>query len=384
MIIGIPKELEPGETRVALHPSVIPQLKKDGHDILVETGAGALSSISDDDFTRAGARVVAEAQTLYSQAQVIFKVNPPINRSPRHEAEQMKEGSTYIGFFAPQVQRDVLETFLKRKVSAFSMQYVPRITRAQSMDALSSMATIAGYKAVLLAAEQLPKMFPLLMTAAGTITPATVLVLGAGVAGLQAIATAKRLGAKVEAFDPRPAVKEQVKSLGAAFIDMEVPEDVETAGGYAKELSPEFLRKEQEAITARLPKVDVVICTAQVFGKRAPILVTAEMAKHLHPGSVIVDLATEQGGNCELTQPGKTIHANGVTIIGALNLPATIPVHASQMYARNVANLFAAIFPKGATTPNFEDEVVRGCCITHSGEIVNEQVKNVLKENMND
>lgn len=384
MIIGIPKELLPGETRVALHPGVIPQLKKDGHEILVESGAGALSSISDDEFTRAGARVVADAQTLHNQAQVIFKVNPPIHRSPRHEAELLKEGSVYIGFFAPQLQRDVLDAFLKRRISAFSMQYIPRTTRAQSMDALSSMATIAGYKAVLLAAGRLPKMFPLLMTAAGTVTPATVLVLGAGVAGLQAIATAKRLGAKVEAFDPRPAVKEQVKSLGASFIDMEMPEDVETAGGYARELSLEFLKKEQEAIATRLPRVDVVICTAQVFGKRAPILVTAEMAKHLHPGSVIVDLATEQGGNCELTQPGKTVDANGITVIGALNLPATIPVHASQMYARNMANLFAAIFPKGATAPNFEDEVVKGCCITHNGEIVNEQVKNVLKENIND
>lgn len=384
MIIGIPKENLPGETRVALHPGVIPQLKKDGHEILVEAGAGLLSSISDDEFTRAGARIVADSQTLYNEAKVIFKVNPPVKRSARHEAELLREGAAYIGFFAPQAQRDVLDAFLKRKISSFSMQYVPRITRAQSMDALSSMATIAGYKAVLLAAERLPKMFPLLMTAAGTITPATVLVLGAGVAGLQAIATAKRLGAKVEAFDPRPAVKEQVKSLGASFIDMEMPEDVETAGGYAKELSAEFLRKEQEAIAARLPKVDVVICTAQVFGKRAPILITADMVNHLHPGSVIVDLATEQGGNCELTHPGTTVESGGVTIIGALNLPATIPVHASQMYARNVTNLFLTIFPKGATTPNFEDEVVKGCCITHNGEVVNEQVKNLLKENLND
>lgn len=386
MIIGIPKEVLPGETRVALIPGVCAQLKKEGHEIMVEAGAGVLSSILDDEYTRAGATIVAEVQRLYREANVVFKVNPPIprNGNPRHEAELLNEGSTYIGFFAPQMNKGVLESFLGRKITSYSMQYVPRITRAQSMDALSSMATISGYKAVLLAAERLPKMFPLLMTAAGTITPAVVLVLGAGVAGLQAIATAKRLGAKVEAFDPRPAVKEQVKSLGASFIDMEMPKDVETAGGYAKELSAEFLKNEQEAIAGRLPKVDVVICTAQVFGRPAPILITSEMVKLLHPGAVIVDLAAEQGGNCEQTQPGKTVETRGVTIIGAVNLPATIPVHASQMYARNIANLFLTVYPKGATTPNFEDEVTRGCCITKNGEIVNEQVKSLLKEKIND
>jgi NAD(P) transhydrogenase subunit alpha len=276
---------------------------------------------------------------------------------------------------APFANTELVKTFTTRKVTSYSMEFVPRITRAQSMDALSSMATIAGYKAVLVAADYIGKMFPLLMTAAGTITPATVLILGAGVAGLQAIATAKRLGAKVEAFDPRPAVKEQVKSLGAAFVEMELPEDVETKGGYAKELSPEFIKKEMEAISARLPKVDVVISTAQVFGKKAPILITADMVKLLRTGSVIVDLAAEQGGNCELTEAGKTVQSGGVSIIGAVNLPATLPVDASNMYARNINNLFRLLYPKPDATPDVNDEVVKGACITRDGQIVNEQVK---------
>jgi NAD(P) transhydrogenase subunit alpha len=246
------------------------------------------------------------------------------------------------------------------------------------MDALSSMATVAGYRAVLLAAHHLPKMFPLLMTAAGTIPPARVLVLGAGVAGLQAIATARRLGAKVEAFDPRPAVKEQVKSLGAHFIDMEVPADAETAGGYAKELPADFLKREQEAIAGRLSTADVVITTAQVFGKRAPLLITAEMVRAMKPGAVVVDLAAEQGGNCAFTQAGATVEKHGVTVIGAVNLPSDLPVDASLLYSKNITNLFFTVFPKSATTPNFEDEVVRGACITHEGNIMNDSLQTAL------
>jgi NAD(P) transhydrogenase subunit alpha len=240
------------------------------------------------------------------------------------------------------------------------------------------MATVAGYKAVLLATEKLGKMFPLLMTAAGTIPPANVLVLGAGVAGLQAIATAKRLGAKVEAFDVRSAVKEQVKSLGATFVEIEGVEDMETGGGYAKEQSAEFLKKQQAALSARLAKVNVVITTAQVFGKKAPILLTADMVKHMHPGSVIVDLAAEQGGNCELTVPGRTVEKDGVSVIGAVNLPASIPVDASQMYARNVYNLLKLIYPKADATPDFADEVLKGACITRDGRIVQETVRTAL------
>jgi NAD(P) transhydrogenase subunit alpha len=242
------------------------------------------------------------------------------------------------------------------------------------------MATVAGYKAVLLAAQRVPKMFPMLITAAGTVPAATVLVLGAGVAGLQAIATAKRLGARVEAFDPRPAVKEQVKSVGALFVEMEITEDVETAGGYAKEQSEAFLRKEQTVIGARLPKVNVVITTAQIFGKRAPVLITEEMVRMMHPGSVIVDLAAEQGGNCSLTVAGKEVEKHGVTIIGAVNLPAFAPVDASQMYSRNVVNLLRHLYPKSDATPDFTDEIVKGACITRNGEITNDSVRTAVEE----
>jgi NAD(P) transhydrogenase subunit alpha len=272
----------------------------------------------------------------------------------------------------------VIETFARRKITAFAMDFVPRLTRAQSMDALSSMSTIAGYKAVLLATEHLGKMFPLLMTAAGTITPAT--VLGAGVAGLQAIATAKRLGARVEAFDARPAVHEQIQSLGATFIEMELPQDAETAGGYAREQSAEFLKREQEVICARFPRVDVVISTAQVFGKRAPLLITTEMVTSLRPGSVIVDLAAEQGGNCELTQAGQTIEDAGVTIVGATNVPAMLPIDASLLYADNVVNLFRYLYPATGAQPDSTDELVKGVCVTRNGEIVHELIQSLVKE----
>ena len=371
MKIGIPKETVPGETRVAMVPGLVSAYKRDKHEVLVESGAGLAASFSDQDYTAQGGQIIQTAKELYAQADMIFKVQPP---TPA-EAGMVREGTSFVGFMAPFANTELVKTFTTRKITSYSMEFVPRITRAQSMDALSSMATIAGYKAVLVAADYIGKMFPLLMTAAGTITPATVLILGAGVAGLQAIATAKRLGAKVEAFDPRPAVKEQVKSLGAAFVEMELPEDVETKGGYAKELSPEFIKKEMEAISARLPKVDVVISTAQVFGKKAPILITADMVKLLRTGSVIVDLAAEQGGNCELTEAGKTVQSGGVSIIGAVNLPATLPVDASNMYARNINNLFRLLYPKPDATPDVNDEVVKGACITRDGQIVNEQVK---------
>lgn len=371
MKIGVPKEIQNGESRVALVPQLVSSLKKEQHDVLVERGAGVLASFSDEDYQEAGATIVEKATALYRVADIVLKVRPPLPQ----EARIFREGSTYVGFLAPLENREVIETFTKRHITGFSLEYVPRITRAQSMDALSSMATVAGYKAVLLAAEQLGKMFPLMMTAAGTVPPATVLILGAGVAGLQAIATARRLGAKVEAFDPRPAVKEQVKSLGAGFVDMELPEDVETKGGYAKELSTEFLKKEQETIAARLPRVDVVITTAQVFGKRAPLLITAEMVKMLHRGAVIVDLAAEQGGNCELTKAGKTIQRHNVTIIGAVNLPSTVPVHASQMYARNLINLVLHLYPKDTAAPDFEDDITRESCITRNGKVVNDAVR---------
>ncbi|HEX9658258.1 MAG TPA: Re/Si-specific NAD(P)(+) transhydrogenase subunit alpha [Bacteroidota bacterium] len=380
MIIGIPREVVAGETRVSMVPSLVQNIVRDKHDVIVERGAGTHASFSDELYSKAGAKVANTAAEVYRKANIILKVQSPAKSSRKLESDLFMTGATYIGFLQPLANTAVISSFLKRKVTGFSMEYIPRITRAQSMDALSSMATVAGYKAVLLATEKLGKMFPLLMTAAGTVPPATVLVLGAGVAGLQAIATAKRLGAKVEAFDPRPAVMEQVKSLGATFVEMEMPEDAETKGGYAKELSPEFIKKEHEAIAARLPKVNVVITTAQVFGKRAPLLITKEMVKQMPPGSVIIDLAAEQGGNCEWTKAGTTVVKDGVSIVGAVNLPASIPVDASQLYARNVYNLFKLLYPKPDATPDFDDEVVKGACITRDGAIVNEQVRNSLEK----
>jgi NAD(P) transhydrogenase subunit alpha len=380
--IGIPKETAPGETRVALIPSLVSALTRDNHETLVETGAGLASSFTDAQYEKAGAHIISDAGALYNSAETILKVQPPQFNTvlKKDEAELVREGSIYIGFLAPVSNPDVVRIFARRRITSFAMEYVPRISRAQSMDALSSMATVAGYKAVLLAASRLEKLFPLLMTAAGTLPPAIVLVLGAGVAGLQAIATARRLGAKVEAFDPRPVVRDQVRSLGAAFIDMAIIEPTETAGGYAREQSAEFLKKEQDVISKRLPIVDVVISTAQVFGKRPPVLITEEMVKLMQPGSVIVDLAAEQGGNCELTQAGKTIDKHGVTILGPVNLPASVPTHASQLYAKNVVNLTLQLYQKGATRPDFADEITKGCVITDGGSVVNETVKQLLIE----
>lgn len=382
MKIGIPREVQAGETRVALIPGLITLLRKDQHEVLVEAGAGSGSSFSDMQYMQAGASLVESPQALYNQVDMIFKVQPPLMHPTIQlsEADLVREGAAYIGFLFPFTHLDVMQTFVRRNITAYAMDFVPRITRAQGMDALTSMSTVAGYKAVLLATEHLGKMFPLLMTAAGTITPATVLVLGAGVAGLQAIATAKRLGARVEAFDARPAVREQIQSLGATFIEMELSQDVETAGGYAREQSAEFLRREQEVICARFPKVDVVISTAQVFGKRAPLLITTEMVKSLRQGSVIVDLAAEQGGNCELTQAGQTILYEGVTIVGATNAPALLPITASQLYARNVVNLFRYLYPAIGAQPDSSDALVKGTCVTRNGQIVHELLQPLVRE----
>ncbi|MBN2424264.1 MAG: Re/Si-specific NAD(P)(+) transhydrogenase subunit alpha [Calditrichaceae bacterium] len=381
MIIGIPKEIYPGETRAAITPALVSTLIKNHHKVLIEKGLGDGAFFQDDYYRENGAEIIADAVDIYYQAEVIFKVQPPaINaKLKKSEAELIKEGAAWMGFLAPLQNKDAIKILMQRNILSFAMEFVPRITRAQSMDALSSMASLAGYKAVLLAADHLHKIFPLMMTAAGTIPPATVLVLGAGVAGLQAIATAKRLGANVEAFDPRPAVKEQVKSLGAGFVEMELPgENVETDGGYAKEQSEAFLLKEREVIASRLSKADVIITTAQVFGKKAPLLITEEMIKLMHPGSVIIDLAAEQGGNCTLTKADTVVDKHGVFIHGAVNLPAKLPVNASQMYAKNIVNLFLHIFQK--PEPDFEDEITRGSCITHSGKVLNNLVLSAMKE----
>jgi H+-translocating NAD(P) transhydrogenase subunit alpha len=380
--IGIPKEIAQGETRVALTPSSVSTLIDQGHDVYIEAGTGEKSCFDDTQYEKSGAKLIKDVVELYKTVDVIMKVRPPQIHSSlkKQEAELLQEGSVYIGFMDPFSNPDVIKIFSKRQVTSFSMELIPRITRAQNMDALSSMATLAGFRAVISAAEKLPKIFPLMMTAAGTLPPSTVFVLGAGVAGLQAIATAKRLGARVEAFDPRPAVKEQVQSVGASFVEMEITEDVTTEGGYAKEQSEEFLRKEREVIGARFPKIDVVITTAQVFGKRPPILITEDMLKKLKPGSVIVDLAAEQGGNCELTKAGSTIEKHGVTIIGEVNLPATVPIPASMMYSKNITNLFTHLYNKQNNyTLDFTDEITKASCVTHGGEIVNEIVKNIGK-----
>lgn len=293
----------------------------------------------------------------------------------------MRRGSVYLGFLSPASHPAIVRSLAQQWVTAFAMEYVPRISRAQSMDALSSMATVAGYRSVLIAAQATGKMFPLLMTAAGTVPPATVLVLGAGVAGLQAIATAKRLGARVEAFDPRPAVAEQIRSLGATFVEMELPtEDVEAAGGYAKELSAEFLKKEQDAIASRLPTVHVVITTAQVFGQKAPILITSDMVALMPRGGVIVDLASESGGNCELTEAGTTIDRHGITIIGAVNVPATVPIDASRLYSRNIYNLLKHMYPKVDTPTHPDEEILKAACLTRDGAIVNDAVRALVEQ----
>ncbi|MEE9169608.1 MAG: Re/Si-specific NAD(P)(+) transhydrogenase subunit alpha [bacterium] len=374
MKIGIPCEIAEGETRVAIVPAMVSELATLDAEILAERGAGAGASFSDEEFEKAGAKLVDSAPDLYGQADVILKVRPPSLNSGA-EIDMIRDGSTLVGMLSPTTNTELVEKLLAKKITAFSMEFMPRITRAQSMDVLSSMSTVAGYKAVLVATQYFGKFFPLLMTAAGTIPPAGVFVLGAGVAGLQAIATAKRLGGKVEAFDVRPAVKEQIESLGARFVEMELPEDVETDSGYAKEVSAEFIKKELEAIGSRLPKTDIVISTAQVFGKRAPILLTEEMVKTMRPGSVIIDLAAEQGGNCELSEPGKLVEKYGVSIYAPINLAATMPTHASQMYSKNVTNFVKHLYQAEDRKLDFEDEITRGACLCSNGELLNEYVK---------
>ena len=383
MRIGVPREVRHGETRVALTPHVLPLLLKDGHSVLVESGAGSGARFADAAYRDAGAQMVEDVEALYEQADAVFKVLPPerIASTGRHEAELLREGAICVGLLAPLAHLDVVGMFARRRVTSYTLEYLPRISRAQNMDALTSLATVAGYKAVLLAADRLDKLCPLLMTAAGTISPATVLVLGAGVAGLQAIATAKRLGARVEAFDPRPAVREQVQSLGAHFLEMELAADVaETTSGYAREQSEAFLQRERDTIAERLPNVDIVICTAQVFGKPAPLLITAEMVRQLHAGAIIVDMAAEsgstRGGNCALTEPDAEIIRDDVRILGAANLPAQVPFDASQLYARNLVNLFRYLYPaSGTPPPEPDDEIVRGVCVTRDGQIVHPIVR---------
>jgi NAD(P) transhydrogenase subunit alpha len=377
MIVGVVKESFPGETRVALVPAMLPQLERAGIDVLIESGAGSAAGFLDSEYENKGAAVVGSRDEIFKRADVLAQVralgaNPEAGRA---DLEKLRQGQVVIGLAEPLTAEEANRAMALRGVTLFSMEMMPRITRAQSMDVLSSMATIAGYKAVLLAADALPKMFPMMMTAAGTVAPARVFVVGAGVAGLQAIATARKLGAVVEAYDVRPAVKEQVQSLGAKFVELELETaSSEDAGGYAKELGEDFYKKQREMMLKVVAGSDVVITTAAVPGKKAPILVTAEMVQGMKPGSVIIDLAAERGGNCELTRPGEATIEGGITILGPVNLPASIPYHASQMYAKNITTFLLHLVDDGALKIDRGDEITAGTLITEGGKVVNEMV----------
>lgn len=373
MRIGVISETLQGERRVALIPDVATKLIKSGFEVAVETGAGEQAGFTDNAYCAAGAVVKADRRAVLSTADVVLSVQPPCLK----DVALLRVGAATISFLQPTTQSTVVEAFAAYGITAFSLELLPRISRSQSMDALSSQASLAGYKAVLMAANRLGKFFPMLMTAAGTIPPARVLVLGAGVAGLQAIATARRLGAVVEAYDVRPAVKEEVKSLGASFLELEL-EAQKGEGGYAREQSEEFLTKQRKMLTERVAVADVVITTAAIPGRRAPLLVTAPMVKGMRQGSVIVDLAAETGGNCEVTQPGQVVEVHGVWIDGTTNIPSTVAFHASQLYARNVSSLLLHLVNDGKLKLDFEDEITKGCCVTHAGQIVNERVRQLM------
>ncbi len=377
MIVGIVKESFPNEARVAMVPTLLPQLAKAGVEVVIESGAGDSAGFLDEEYTAKGGKILSSRAEVFQTADVVAQVralgaNPEQGKS---DLELLRDGQTVIGMCEPLTELESNNAMAAKGVTLFSMEMMPRITRAQSMDVLSSMATIAGYKAVLIAANELPKMFPMMMTAAGTVAPAKVFVVGAGVAGLQAIASAKKLGAVVQAYDVRPAVKEQVESLGGKFVEFELDaESSEDAGGYAKELGEDFYRKQREMMLSVVAASDVVITTAAIPGKKAPILITAEMVKGMHPGSVIVDLAAERGGNCELTRVGETVIEGGVKIIGPGNIPSTVPYHASQMYAKNIATFLLHLVDEGTLKIDTEDEITEGTLITRGGKVVNSRV----------
>ncbi len=372
MKIGVPKEIVANECRVALAPDAAGKLVKAGIEVSVESGAGEAAFLLNDMYEKDGCTIVSDTASLLGKSDVILKVQGPVFNKAlgKEELDMMTEGSVLIAFLQPLVNHELIKKLAQRKITSFSMDAIPRIARAQRMDALSSMSSIAGYKAVLIGANMLGKYLPMMMTAAATMPPAKVLVLGAGVAGLQAIATAHRLGAVVEAFDVRPAVKEQVQSLGATFVELEeIAEEAEDKGGYAKELSEETQRREKELIHQHIAGSDIVITTALIPGKRAPILITKEMVKSMKVGSVIVDLAAEMGGNCELTEPGQEVVKDGVIISGPLNIPSSMPMHASQLYSRNISALLLHLVKEGELHLDFEDDITNGCCITHQGEV---------------
>ena len=374
MKVGVVKETLPGERRVAVVPDTVAKLVAAKLEVAIQAEAGSEAFYADDAYQKAGGTLVPEARAVLSQADAVLKVQPP----SQDEIGALKSGAILISFLQPSAHADVVKALAAQKVTAFSLELVPRISRAQSMDALSSQAGVAGYKAVLIAANRLGKFFPLLITAAGTVTPSRVLVLGAGVAGLQAIATARRLGAVVEAYDVRPAVKDEVKSLGASFVELPLQAQ-EGQGGYAAQQSEEFLRRQRELIGDHVAASDVVITTAAVPGRKAPILVTKDMVARMRPGSVIVDLAADTGGNVELTKAGEAVVSGGVTIDGPRNLASSMPVHASQLFSRNVSTLLLSLVKDGQPNIDFNDEIVKGSCLTNAGELVHPQAKALLE-----
>lgn len=373
--VAVPTETAEGETRVALTPDAVRRLSSDSITCAVQAGAGEAAAFRDADYEEQGADIVADAAQLLGGADVVLKVNPPGELPDgRHEADLIREGAVLVSLMRPHQNPDLLQRLAGRRITALSLELLPRTTRAQAMDVLSSQATLAGYKAVVIGADSLGKIFPLLMTAAGTLSPAKVLVLGAGVAGLQAIATARRLGGAVEGYDIRAAVKEEVESLGAKFVEWgedEAPgaEDRETEGGYAKQLAEDEQARERELVARHVAKSDIVITTALVPGKPAPVLVTEEMVEGMSPGSVIVDLAGEAGGNCALSEAGQTVTRHGVSIHAPLNLPAALPTHASQMFGRNVTALVKDMVTDEGLSVDFENDIVDACCVTHEGQV---------------
>jgi NAD(P) transhydrogenase subunit alpha len=379
MVIAVPQEILPGENRVACVPDVASKLIKSGFQVQVEKDAGLNAGFTNDMYEKAGAKVVS-LNDLYSSADIVIKVQRPLDHpeAGKNEVELLKEGTILITFLYPLNYPELSTKCAAKKINVISMDMIPRTTLAQKMDALSSQANIAGYKSVVMCADTLGKIFPLMMTAAGTISPAKVVIMGAGVAGLQALGTAKRLGAVVEVSDIRAAVKEEVLSLGGKFIEVEGAEDMQDAGGYAKEASDEFLKKQKELIFKHITEADIVITTALVPGRKAPVLVTEEMVKNMKPGSVVLDMAVEFGGNCEVSEKGKNVKKHGVTIIGEPNLPSLVPTHSSEMYAKNILSLIQHIGKEGKVELNLEDEIVQGSLITHNGEVINQRIKDLL------
>lgn len=380
MVIAIPKEIMPGENRVSIVPEVASKLIKSGFEVVIEKGAGEKANYTDEKYSEKGVKIIENTEELFSKGDIVIKVQRPVQNEKlnKHEVELIKEGSYLVTFMYSLHYPELAQKCAEKKINVISMDQIPRTTLAQKMDALSSQANLAGYKSVLMTANKLGKIFPLMMTAAGTISPAKVVIMGAGVAGLQALGTAKRLGAVVEVSDIRPQVKEEVESLGGKFIEVETDESMQDEGGYAKEASEEFLQKQKALIAKKVKDADIVITTALVPGKKAPVLVTEEMVKSMKVGSVVLDMAVEYGGNCEISEKDKEVVKHGVTIIGEPNIPSLVPVHASDLYSKNILSLLSHISKEGNLEVNLEEEITNGCLIVYNGEVRHEKTKQLL------